>query len=136
MTSVPLVWVVDDDPDDQLIMAMAISQIAPAVRVNYFKDGLDVLTHLSQRPLYPRLIILDLNMPGKNGFETLNEIRNMPATHQLPVIIFTTSTHQQDRDRSILLGANAFYSKPGDYDQILLIMKEIADKWQLSGTAH
>ncbi|RIV27376.1 response regulator [Fibrisoma montanum] len=136
MTDQPVVWVVDDDPDDQLLMAMALRQIVPSIQVRFIDDGSELILLLNELESYPRLVILDLNMPVMNGFETLEEIRNIPQYQHLPVVILTTSRNAEDKERSMALGANGYYTKPANHNQTINIVSELVRHWQLHDSAR
>lgn len=129
MDQYPTVWIVDDDPDDQMLMEMAIRQILPPIPVLYLDDGEDVLPSLQVAARLPKLILLDLNMPGKNGFDTLAELRNNPQYYQLPVVIFTTSLTAEDKQRCMALGANGYFTKPAQQDHIRQLIEHLVKQW-------
>ncbi|WP_332871404.1 response regulator [Spirosoma rhododendri] len=101
---VPTVWVVDDDDDDQTFIELAFGVMTPAVNVLPLTDGASLLTRLSESETAPRLIILDINMPGLDGFDTLRQIRSQLAYANIPVVMMTTSSNSDDRDKSLALG--------------------------------
>lgn len=79
-----------------------------------------------------RLILLDINMPRKNSFETLEELRAIPTYADLPVVILTTSSAHSECERSLTLGANQFLTKPFSYDQLRILVKELSEQWKLT----
>ena len=131
------VLVADDDPDDQLLIKDAISEIRPTARVDFVSDGVELLDYLRCQGDYagrideppPRLVLLDLNMPVKDGREALFEIKSDPAIWQTPIIIFSTSTAQIDIRRAYQLGANSFITKPSSFDRLLEIVRAIDRYW-------
>ncbi len=131
------VLVADDDPDDQLLIKDALSEVRPAVQVDFVSDGMELLEYLRREGPYvdkldeppPRLVLLDLNMPVKDGREALFEIKSDPAFWRTPIVIFSTSTAQIDIRRAYQLGANSFISKPSSFDRLVEIVRVIDRYW-------
>lgn len=131
------VLVADDDPDDQLLIKDAISEVRPDARVDFVSDGVELLEYLRRQgpfadridePL-PRLVLLDLNMPVKDGREALFEIKSDPEFWRTPIIIFSTSTAQADIRKAYQLGANSFITKPSSFDRLVEIVRAIDNYW-------
>jgi CheY-like chemotaxis protein len=129
---VPLVWVVDDDDDDQTFIEQAFGVMTPAVGVLPLTDGASLLTRLHESETAPRLIIIDINMPGLSGFDTLQQLRSQSAYANIPVVMMTTSASPDDRDRSLALGANQFVTKPNTYTQLTQLTAGFSRQWALS----
>ncbi len=125
------VWVVDDDEDDQLFIRSAFANGEQPIEVFSLSDGSELLPKLSECVELPGLILLDINMPRKNGFETLTELRAVPAYADIPVVMLTTSAEEKERSLSLALGANQFLTKPLSYDQLKSLAKELSDEWNL-----
>lgn len=132
MNDLPTVWIVDDDTDDQLILEEAFNRLTPPIRICKLMDGEQLVPYLERVDILPRLILLDLNMPLKNGFETLTELRELPSYKNLPVVIMTTSDTLTDKQRSLLTGADKFFTKPVTYQDTLVLVKELATEWELT----
>ncbi len=128
----PTVWIVDDDEDDQLFIGSAFNATQPPITVLTLSDGDELLPRLRACVDLPRLILLDVNMPRQNGFETLEELRNTAEFAHLPVIMLTTSSANEDRQRSLALGANHFLTKPLTYQQLRALAQELSRAWALS----
>lgn len=128
----PTVWLVDDDEDDQLFIRSAFSNTQPPISLLTLSDGDELLPKLRQCKELPRLILLDVNMPRKNGFETLEELRSVPDFAGVPVVILTTSSDDDDRRRSAVLGANRFLTKPLTHEQLKQLAQELIGQWALS----
>lgn len=126
------VWVVDDDEDDQLFIRAAFENGEPSVKVLILNDGAELLPKLRECSKLPRLILLDINMPRKNGFETLKELRAIPDYADLPVVMLTTSSAQHEHERSLALGANQFLTKPLSFDQLRVVAQELNKQWKLA----
>lgn len=131
------VLVADDDPDDQLLIKDAISEVRPDARVDFVSDGVELLEYLRRQGRFadriddplPRLVLLDLNMPVKDGREALFEIKSDPAFWRTPIVIFSTSTAQADIRRAYQLGANSFITKPSSFDRLVEIVRVIDRYW-------
>ena len=128
----PTVWLVDDDEDDQLLIGSAFFEGDPSIKVLLLDDGDELLPQLSQADQLPRLILLDVNMPRQNGFDTLKELRQQADFAQLPVVMLTTSSNEEDRRRSLALGANHFLTKPLSYERLKELAQELSLEWELS----
>ena len=111
----PLVCV-DDDEDDRMLFEDAIQELFPNLDLRLYENGIDLIDRLiSDISSLPRLIFLDLNMPVKNGFECLEEIRKDKFLRNIPVVVYSTSFSSNDRDRSLQLGANHFLTKTNSF---------------------
>lgn len=127
----PTVWVVDDDEDDQLFIRSAFEDTHLPIRIEMLTDGDQVMPKLVACDEMPRLILLDINMARQNGFETLKQVRSHPCFANLPVLMLTTSASDDDRRRSIALGASQFITKPSDYRQLMALIRTIVAQWEL-----
>ena len=112
-----LIYLVDDDDDDRLLLREAFRQHPSACTIQEFEDGHYVIDHLGTATTdeFPNLMLLDLNMPRMNGFDTLKAIRENQSWKTIPVVILTTSDDPSDRQRSKELGADAYMVKPPNY---------------------
>lgn len=131
------VLMVDDDPEDILLTREALKEVAPRVGFESLNDGHQLLKYLggiiftgnSKSKACPGLIFLDLNMPGKNGFEVLDEMRHNPGLRRIPVVILSTSVMEKDINRSFDMGANSFIPKPQTYAELLTVMSRAMEYW-------
>jgi CheY-like chemotaxis protein len=117
------VIIVDDDADDRFLVEQAFRQANPECQIQLFDNGGELLKHLASWSSLPSLIVLDLNMPQLNGFETLQAIRQVYPPDELPVVILTTTAEVVDQQRAFQLQANAFITKPvtlGGYREVML----------------
>lgn len=130
--ALPTVWVVDDDEDDQLLIRSAFVNGERPISVLTLSNGAELLRQLADCTEPPSLILLDINMPVKNGFETLLELRSITDYGAIPVVMLTTSTAEADRNRSLALGANAFLTKPLRFDQLTALAQQLSRQWFLS----
>ena len=127
----------DDDPEDVMLAEDALEEARLANRFFAVSDGEELMDYLYRRGEYqnpeksprPGLILLDLNMPRKNGFEALEEIKKDPSLKQIPVVVLTTSRTEEDVYRSYDLGVNSFISKPVSFDGLVDAMKVLGKYW-------
>jgi chemotaxis family two-component system response regulator Rcp1 len=124
-----VLYVEDDDATSYLFqIALREADISPQVfRVT---NGEEATAFLSRTGTYesaptPDLVVLDLNLPRKSGFDVLAEIRQESALCTLPVIVVSTSTHPFDRERAMELGASEYFTKPNDFDRLVEIASSI-----------
>ena len=131
MTNRLQILIVDDDADDREILKDAFSAVSEKQECTFLEDG-DKLFHFLEQNLangLPSLILLDLNMPGKDGREILKEIKTDKRLSPIPVIVFTTSSAPQDRLSSYELGANCFVTKPDTYNKLVELANSITRLW-------
>jgi CheY-like chemotaxis protein len=127
----------EDDSDDRLLAQDALKESGLVSDLRFVEDGVELMDYLHRRNKYgqnassprPSLIILDLNMPRKDGREALKEIKADPALRKIPVVVLTTSTADTDISRVYELGANSFISKPVAFNSLVGVMKAIGDYW-------
>ena len=131
----PLIVIAEDDADDQFLFQTAFEENGFTFKIKFVSNGvelvsfLDSCTHAGDNTNFPSLIILDLNMPKKDGREVLNEIKNHPTYKIIPVIIFTTTKNEMEVRRCYELGANSYIVKPVSFDVLLNIIREIKNFW-------
>jgi CheY-like chemotaxis protein len=126
------VLLVEDDPGDVLMTREAFEEHKVGNRLNVVSDGVDALAYLRkeepfQSALRPDLILLDLNLPKRDGREVLAEIKNDASLRQIPVVVLTTSAADEDILRSYQLHANAYVTKPVDFERFVAVVKQIDD---------
>ena len=127
----------DDDDDDFLLAKKALRESKLLNVLHRVKDGEELLDYLNRRGAYensqeykrPGVILLDLNMPKKDGREALKEIKSDPALRDIPVVIFTTSKTEEDIYRSYQFGVNSFITKPVTFDGLLKVMQTLGKYW-------
>jgi two-component system, response regulator len=131
------VVVAEDDPDDRVLIGEALLATRLSGDVRFVVDGEELMDYLRHRGSYarrgasprPSLILLDLNMPRKNGSEALAEIKSDPALRQVPVVVLTTSEAEEDVFQSYDLGANSFITKPASFGSLVAVMKTLELYW-------
>lgn len=127
----------DDDPDDRLLMEDAFAEIRLENPLDFVVDGVELMDYLHRRGDYvhlyeaplPGLILLDLNMPRKNGREALDEIKRDEKLRKIPIVILTTSKAEEDLLASYNLGANSFIVKPVTFDKLVEVIRAVTDYW-------
>ncbi|MDQ6993577.1 MAG: response regulator [Mariprofundus sp.] len=127
----------DDDPDDRLLVEDAFEEVQLKNSIDFVKDGVELMDYLFQRGAYsslagsppPGLILLDLNMPKKDGRQALREIKEDAKLRLIPVVILTTSQADEDILRSYDLGANSFIVKPVTFDKLVDIIRKVTNYW-------
>lgn len=124
----------EDNPDDIELTVEALKDSRVRNRLIVVKDGEEAISYLQGKGKYqhavrPDLILLDLNMPKKNGREVLREIKNDPKLKRIPVVILTTSQAEDDIAHTYDLHANCYITKPVDFNQFLKVVKSIEDFW-------
>ncbi|MBT3185339.1 MAG: response regulator [Nitrospina sp.] len=128
--------IAEDDEDDYLLIAEALKGDDSIGLIHWAKDGEELLNYLeacdkldSGSGKKPNLIILDLNMPKKDGREVLNEIKTHPKYKSIPIVILTTSQADADISQAYQLGANSFIQKPFKYTDFKSTMEALQKYW-------
>jgi CheY-like chemotaxis protein len=132
---------VEDEPSDRLIVSSSFTKVAPHVRLCTAIDGEDAIAYLAGDGIYknrevhplPQMVLLDLKLPRKSGFEVLQWIRSQPGLKELPVIILTSSREPADLDRAYALGANSYIVKNVDIKAMRDIVRGIGEYAGLVG---
>ncbi len=134
MKSTPEVLMVDDNPADIDLTSEVLAQSQRHFHVTAVNDGAEAISFLRRHGKYahapvPDLVVLDLNLPKKNGCEVLSKIKADPVLAGIPVVIFTTSQASSDITRSYKLGANCYLRKPGNLTEFVAAVQSMADFW-------
>lgn len=138
MTTTPAVPIeillIEDNPGDVRLTKEALKDAKVRNNLHVAMDGVEALAFLRKQGKYaavprPDLILLDLNLPKKNGSEVLEEIKRDDGLQHIPVVILTTSQAEQDILESYRLHANAFVTKPVDLEQFLKVVASIEQFW-------
>jgi len=124
------VLLVEDDPGDVLLIQEAFEDNKVRNRLHCVSDGVDALRFLRREDEFagaprPDLILLDLNLPRKDGREVLAEVKTDESLQQIPVVVLTTSKREEDVLRSYKLHANAYVTKPVDFDRFIEVVRQI-----------
>lgn len=123
------VLIAEDDDDHYLLTVEAMETAGLEQNPLRVRNGEELLKYLSQATSLPRLILLDLNMPRKGGFEVLVEIKKHPRWAPIPIVAFSTSLTEEDVSQGRGLGVDAFLRKPIHFNQWVQMMKGLKSKW-------
>jgi two-component system, response regulator len=131
------ILVAEDDEDDRLLMQDALEENRLANDLHFVSDGEELMDYLLHQGQYsdlklaprPSLILLDLNMPRKDGREALKEIKADPVLRQIPIVVLTTSKAEEDILRTYDLGVSSFIAKPVVFESMVQIMKMLGTYW-------
>ncbi|KAF0191251.1 MAG: response regulator receiver [Gammaproteobacteria bacterium] len=128
------ILLVEDNPGDVRLTREAFRDAKVRNRLQVVCDGLEALDYLYRRRKFadarrPDLILLDLNLPGKDGREVLADIKQDPELRTIPVVVLTTSQAEEDILRSYNLHANCYITKPVDFDQFMKVVRAIENFW-------
>jgi CheY-like chemotaxis protein len=132
-----VILLADDDEEDRMLAADAMVESRVANDLRFVEDGEELLDYLYKRGRYaapdaaptPGLILLDLNMPRKDGREALREIKADPDLRRIPIVVLTTSKAEEDIYRTYDLGANSFITKPVSFEGLVGVMRDIGRYW-------
>ncbi|RYE33440.1 MAG: response regulator [Sphingobacteriaceae bacterium] len=128
----PDIFYVEDDTDFAFIMQHAAQEVNSKISIQIIENGKDALVRLNQLTTdraKPKLILLDLNLPGLSGLDLVKNIREIPYLKYVPVVFFTTSDNPKDVKASLELGANAYLTKPAGYTNLVSCLHSIYDFW-------
>ena len=130
------ILIAEDDADDRFLLQTAFEENGFTDPLEFVENGIELIEYLSgisQKKIldahYPGFILLDLNMPKKDGREVLKEIKQHPELKKIPVIIFTTTKNENEIRRCYELGANTYVVKPVSFDALVKVIQEIRSYW-------
>lgn len=126
MSQKPFILIADDDQEDRYLLTTAFEEIGRSNDIYLVENGLQVFTYLDssiEQTNMPSLIVLDLNMPILNGMETLSRLKAHSLYKNIPVIMFTTSVHEVEKERCLAIGAADFIKKPARFQQTVSTAK-------------
>ncbi|MDN5275413.1 MAG: response regulator [Candidatus Saccharibacteria bacterium] len=131
-----VILMADDDDDDYVLTEKALRESKLLNTLIRVQDGEELLDYLNaegsyagQQTLRPGVILLDLNMPRKDGREALKDIKSNENLRDIPVVVFTTSKAEEDIYRSYKLGVNSFITKPVTFDNLITVMQALGKYW-------
>ncbi|MFQ5481649.1 MAG: response regulator [Nitrospinaceae bacterium] len=138
-TTFPII-IAEDDEDDYMLIMEALTEAGIGSNVSWVKDGEELMDSLNEmtdfqekagppHPNRPSLILLDLNMPRKDGREALQEIKGHQMLRKIPVVVLTTSKSETDIDFSYDLGVNSFIQKPVRFAEFVEMVKVLSQYW-------
>jgi len=128
------ILLVEDNPGDVRLIQEALNKERRRATLHLAKDGEEAMAYLRRQTGYegavrPQLIVLDLNLPRKDGREVLAEIKRDPSLRRIPVVVLTTSKAQEDILRAYDSHANCYVAKPANLEQFLAVIGAVADFW-------
>lgn len=132
-----VILMADDDADDRMLAKDALEESRVLNELRFVEDGEELMDYLTRKGKYsdpatsprPGLVLLDLNMPKKDGREALKEIKSDPNLRRIPVVIMTTSKAEEDVFRSYDFGASSFITKPVTFDRLVDLMRTLGEYW-------
>lgn len=130
------ILIAEDDADDRFLLQAAFEENGFDDQLQFVENGLEVVQYLKDclsLPLsesrFPRFVLLDLNMPKKDGREVLREIKQDPQLQQIPVVIFSTTNNEQEMRRCYELGANSYITKPNSFEALVRTVAALRSYW-------
>jgi two-component system, chemotaxis family, response regulator Rcp1 len=134
VTDMPEILLVDDNPADSDLTWLVLARSTRPNHISAVYDGEQAMAFLHRsgkhaNAVRPQLVVLDLNLPRKDGRAVLDEVKADPELRKIPVVIFTTSRSGRDIARCYELGANCYVSKPGNLDDFRSVVRSIEDFW-------
>lgn len=132
-----MILMADDDPDDRAMTKEALEENFLLNELRFVEDGAELMDYLKRNGKYsnpetsprPGVILLDLNMPKKDGRQCLKEIKSDDELKSIPVIVLTTSKAEEDILRTYDLGVNSFVTKPVTFVELVEVMKNLGNYW-------
>ncbi|HET6224694.1 MAG TPA: response regulator [Bacteroidia bacterium] len=122
---------IDDDIDDAELFQEALNETDSTIIFRHAENGEEALKNLDPFQL-PELIFMDINMPRMNGWECLRLIKNNPVFQKIPVIVYSTSAHQEEIDNAVMMGALSLYRKPSTYSELKIMLSNVVAKMKTS----
>lgn len=130
----PLVLIAEDDPDDRMLIREAFEERCPNCRLHFVQDGEELMAFIGESlsdakslspSALPDMVLLDLNMPLKDGRESLIELRNNALFEQVPTVVMTTSESDEDKQFCLANGADDYLVKPSSYTKLLDVVESL-----------
>jgi CheY-like chemotaxis protein len=135
------ILIAEDDEDDRFLLQTAFNEKQYVEKIDFVHNGVELLTYLESIQMnqqfsrnYPAFVLLDLNMPKKDGREVLHYMKQHPVYKRIPVIIFTTTKNENEVRYCYDLGANTYIVKPTSFEGLLKVLDEIRSYWLSTAT--
>jgi len=132
------ILIAEDDADDRFLLQSAFQENGYKDKLHFVENGIELLDYLKGLEendgmiSMPRFIMLDLNMPKKDGREVLKEIKQHPVFNDIPLIIFSTTSNEQEMKRCYELGASSYITKPNSFESLKKIVADLRTYWLLT----
>lgn len=129
------ILIAEDDADDRFLLQAAFDENAFKDKLHFVDNGVEVMEYLQSlidsgnKASLPKFMLLDLNMPKKDGREVLKELKQHPELKKIPVIIFSTTNNEQEMRRCYELGANSYITKPNSFENLLKTVAALRSYW-------
>jgi CheY-like chemotaxis protein len=129
------ILIAEDDADDRFLLQAAFEENGFTDKLYFVENGVEVVEYLQSintdksEKKFPRFILLDLNMPKKDGREVLRELKQHPDFKKIPVVIFSTTNNEQEMRRCYELGANSYITKPNSFESLLKTVAALRSYW-------
>lgn len=130
------ILIAEDDADDRFLLQAAFEENGFNDKLYFVENGVEVIEYLNNHTSenqkennFPRFILLDLNMPKKDGREVLKELKQHPKLKKIPVVIFSTTNNEQEMRRCYELGANSYITKPNSFESLLKTVAALRSYW-------
>ncbi|RYD58143.1 MAG: response regulator [Sphingobacteriales bacterium] len=129
------ILIAEDDADDRFLLQAAFEENGFTDKLYFVENGVEVVEYLQtinaekSENKFPRFILLDLNMPKKDGREVLRELKQHPDFKKIPVVIFSTTNNEQEMRRCYELGANSYITKPNSFESLLKTVAALRSYW-------
>lgn len=134
MNGVHTILIAEDDADDRFLLKAAFKQIAANDNLVFVENGVELFDFLrncmnNENTILPRFILLDLNMPKKDGREVIKEIKSIPILRNIPIVVFSTANSHLEMQRCYDLGANSYITKPNSFEQLVRTVASLRVYW-------
>lgn len=130
------ILIAEDDADDRFLLQTVFAEKGYTEKIEFVENGIELLSFLNNKAKqktieadYPVFILLDLNMPKKDGREALQEIKQHAVFKKIPVVVFTTTNNDNEIKRCYELGANTYVVKPVSFDALIKVVDDIRSYW-------
>ena len=139
MNAKEIILLAEDEENDVLLIRRAFQKVGFSGKLSIVRDGEEALSYLNgegkfsdreQFP-FPTIVITDLKMPRRNGFEILQWLRDKPECVGLPILVLTSSPAEEDIKKAYRLGANSYFVKPPDFEQLQKLVSDVCNYWNL-----
>jgi chemotaxis family two-component system response regulator Rcp1 len=132
------ILLIEDNPSDVRLVKEAAKEASGPLEMTVAEDGVEAMDYLHRavagKTPWPELVLLDLNLPRKNGREVLAEVKSSPNLKQIPVIVMTSSRSDEDIADAYALNANSYITKPGNLREFVRVIRSIENFWFLTAT--